>query len=68
MCPAYTCLSLGLGAVCAQEHQSKDHPVMFLNQRLFPIKQKEATVEKKALVIKWAIVAHPLVSCYESCH
>ncbi len=46
----------GLGAVLSQVQEGEEHPVLFISRKLTPAEKNYATVEKEALVIKWAVL------------
>lgn len=43
----------GLGAILSQEYERQEHAILFLSQKLQPLKQIYPTFEKEALAIKW---------------
>lgn len=45
----------GLGAVLSQVKKGKEHPVIYISQKLKPTESKYAMVEKDALA-KWAVL------------
>ncbi|KAL1249188.1 hypothetical protein QQF64_020193 [Cirrhinus molitorella] len=46
----------GLGAVLSQVQDGEEHPVIYISRKLISAEQHYATVEKKALAVKWAVL------------
>ncbi len=46
----------GLGAVLSQVQEGEEHPILFISRKLTSAEKNYATVEKKALAIKWAVL------------
>lgn len=45
----------GLGSIFAQILDGEEHPIIFISSKLQPAEQKCGTIEREALVVKWAI-------------
>ncbi|XP_067392466.1 autoimmune regulator [Emydura macquarii macquarii] len=50
-------LAVGLGAILTQDFDGEEHPILYISGKLFPRERKYATIEKEALVVKWALEA-----------
>ncbi len=46
----------GLGAILSQIQEGEEHPVLYISRKLTSAERNYATVEKKALAIKWAVL------------
>lgn len=50
-------LARGLGAVLSQDFEGEEHPIIFISRKLSPAEVKYSTIEREALVVKWAFHA-----------
>lgn len=47
--------NMTIGAVLSQNHTDGEHPVVYLSCKLQPTEHKYLTIEREALVVKWAV-------------
>lgn len=46
---------VGIEDILSQEFDAEKHPVLYVNRKLTPVKQKYAAIEREPLTIKWAV-------------
>lgn len=48
-------LGVGLWAVLSQMFDVKEHPILYISRKLFPVDEACSVIEKKTLAVRWAM-------------